>query len=342
MKVSASTYTWDVGKIATGESGSFIIKAKVDEELSGNQPNVVANVGILTETEEKEQNNNSDSDSTDAYDPYGEDGYNNHAYDGDRLDSDLKVTRLKTITGPVAGGEIVYNAIIVKNNGEGPVYDVRVKDQMVDSQKEELVKFTWPIGDLAQDDEILIEYQLQVNANALPGDYQFVAYSRGEDPYEDQVSSGRAILGMNIYQLGGWQYFAQGETVVDDQPPFEFLPTASADQGNVLGISDAVSCLPLPLWIWVSALVAYALAVNWSLFAWKDEAGKKLGKFRGFVVPFVSTLGMVGFWVAYRCDSMLWFMITTFLILLVHLLVKKRLDGHFSNVLEDSSKVVKF
>lgn len=309
------SHTWDLGSVPSGQAGEMKVIVK-----SENGPEILfAEVEIVTETEEKEKGNNSDSDETKLYYNYEgeyneyEYGYEVESYLGP--DSSLKVKREKTISAPVVNGQIVYHVIYVENDGDSTIYDVKLSDRLFNDAGVEIAKYVWPLGDMEEGAEYMIEYMLLINNSASAGIYEFVAKAKGDDPMDDEVRSGKAILAMQVVNEG---YYVGAE---EGEPPFELVPAAQA--APVLGVSDAKACAALPLWIWIAALVSYGLAVNWSLFRWNNKE-LELGGMRKYVVPAAFTIGGLVLWWIYRCDAMLWFPITLLAILLVHLLVKRK------------------
>lgn len=324
-KVSSGKYAWELPGLAPEESVSFSVKARVKDSLVEDVSEIVAATQVETETEEKEMGNNSDEDSTMAFTSETEESVYVDYHD---YEVDLDIERQRTINQPIRSGDIIYHAIIVENDSEVPLYDVKVKDLMQTQGGVKLISYEWEVGDLDVGDEILVEYQLLINGGATPGDYEFVASAKGDDPFDDEeVRSGKARLAMNIFGGGlGLEYIAEGGV----EEPFTLIPTAQAvgPDNLVLGAaSDALlTCNGLPLWIWFAGLAAYGLAINWALFP--SRKGTEMGSFRSVAFPTAATLGAFAFWWMYRCDQMVWFLIGVLLILFMHLLVKKKLQNH--------------
>lgn len=313
--VKSGSYVWDMSGLAVGESESFKVKARVVDPLEQDGAEAVATAQVETETAEKEKSNNTDSDKTVAHSNGWGDYHDAYSYE-----DDIDVQRVQTIAGPVRKGDVVNNSIIVKNDSDVPLYDVRLKELLVENGGGKIVEYEWRIGDMDVDDKILIDYSLLVNGFANLGDYTFTASAKGEDPFDDIVRSGKHDMPMKV--IGGFAYdgFYEGD---GEEDPFTLIPAAQAfGDDMVLGASDARTCNYIPIWIWLSALAAYGLAINWSLFPFRK--GTETGNGRMVALPSLATVGILVFWWFFRCDLMLWFAAAVFVILFLHLIIKER------------------
>jgi len=313
-KFQSGSYVWDFGSLKPGESSTLKVKARIDDELDQDGKDAVATAQVQTKTEEKEKSNNSDSDTTIAnidWDRF----YSGYSYEGD-----LDVKRVQSNAASVRKGDMVTNSILVKNDSDVPLYDVRLMEKLVDEMGTNFVDYEWSVGDMNVGDEIVIDYSLLINGFAHIGEYNFIASAKGSDPFDDTVRSGKHELPLKV--VGGFANGFYGEG--DGGEPFTLVPAALAygPTDQVLGASAARTCNYIPIWIWMAALAAYGLAINWSLFPFRKET--QAGNVRMIALPTLASVTILGFWWFFRCDLMLWFAAAVFVILALHLITKDR------------------
>ncbi|MDQ1284287.1 MAG: hypothetical protein QG620_635 [Patescibacteria group bacterium] len=177
------------------------------------------------------------------YDYHDEDSSarTSRVYDYGEYSYALSVQRDSDHAEEARPGEIVKNSLIVENQSDAWVGNVTVFDAVKDGSGREVGQFHWPIGNLNSGDKILIEYEIEIKNTGQKETYNYTAEAAGTRSGSGEVRSPKAIGFLNIL---GFTANAQ-ENVLGEQTP--------ADRA-------------LPLWMWLAAVVAYYLAVNWSLF----------------------------------------------------------------------------
>jgi hypothetical protein len=75
----------------------------------------------------------------------------------------------------------------------------------------------------------------------------------------------------------------------------------------------AMPALPLPLWIWLFAALAYFLIINWSFNPRRGQ--KDLSSVRTYSVPLFATITAVAFWLKFRTPGSWWWLALMLVIL---------------------------
>lgn len=175
------------------------------------------------------------------------------------FDSHLSIKRETDGSGTVRPGEYVKYTFYIENKGDATLYDVMLEDKMKGENGEEIAIYQWPIGDMAIGQKIMVDYTLQANNIGRPATFVYEAQAYGEDPNEDEVKSRKVG---SILTILGFVNSAQAF----ETPPSEIAGAEAAQTlGEVAGTQIKKSIPELPLWIFLAALVAYYLAINWSL-----------------------------------------------------------------------------
>ncbi|MDZ7612038.1 MAG: hypothetical protein U5L10_04705 [Candidatus Moranbacteria bacterium] len=363
---SDNKYSFSLPELAPGEGAVIEIAGQVKtskEEL--NSP-LLAAAEIAAQTTEKLLNNNSDTDTTEivypaetAVDSNSNDSalapenenrdnnknINNSAGENEIIlidylseepnkalikdpETDLKISRNKDATSSsIYHGEIISHEIIIENEGEAPVYDIKLKDKLnyLTGQKIEVLEYEWEIGDLDKDQAVLVEYQILINEAASPGEYEFAARAKGEDAKGEEVESNKTKMSINLLQGNN---LIQTQTYIPPEEDNQFIkpvPTAQAADKTipVLGAGNLnKNCANLPLWIWISSLISYGLAVNWAIFpASVSGASRKIFNTRLASGTLLFSAAFFVFWYLYQCNNS-WVPITGIIILMLHIYYK--------------------
>lgn len=245
--------TWKFDKIDTGEEKTFSINTKVSDTLPENSTTIESASGVKTETKEMEEGNNVSVDKTTAYLPSSR---SNSDWDYEDPETGLKIKREIENLGTIVAGNTIKYSITLKNSGDTPVYDVEVRDESTNPQGLEIGTYIWTIGDMDKDDEFLIEYEVFVSPFALPGVYENKASAVGLDSDGDRVRSSKKKSSVTVIAA---RYEEPKENLLIPSTQASEIPT----EGVVLGANIVKK---LPFWIWIVALFAYYLAINWSFF----------------------------------------------------------------------------
>jgi hypothetical protein len=78
----------------------------------------------------------------------------------------------------------------------------------------------------------------------------------------------------------------------------------------------------LPLWIWISALVAYGLAINWAIFPYGNSHPQKQKLLRFAAGTSIFSALFFAFWFSYQSNDYLWVPLVALLILTLHFYYK--------------------
>lgn len=262
---NGNDYTWKLSGLKPGEEKSFQISTVLDENVAENVKGLESAAGVKTDTKEVNLSNNYASVSTSVYFPPsssqvtvidGNAGINGNA-DQIHFDSGLEIKRASDATGPVHVGTLINNYILVTNSEKSTVYNIIIKDKIKDTSGVSIIEYTWQIDELEKGEKALVQYQEFFNPGAKLGQYEYTASASGQDPAGEAVKSKK--FSSIITLLGAIASAAS--------PIQEIVPPAQAAQtfGEVAGTQIEKFIPALPLWIFLAALAAYFLAINWSL-----------------------------------------------------------------------------
>lgn len=256
---NGNDYTWKLSGLKPGEEKSFRIFTVLDENVAGNVKSLESAAGVKTDTKEVDLSNNYASVSTSVYFPPSSSRVTVMDENADQIhfDSGLKIKRASDATGPVHIGTLINHYILVTNSEKSTVYNIIIKDKIKDPDRIGIIEYAWQIDKLKKGEKALVQYQEFFNPGAKPGQYEYTASASGQDPAGEAVKSKK--FSSIITLLGAIANAAS--------PMQEIVPPAEAAQtpGEVAGTQIKKLIPALPLWIFLAALVAYYLAINWSL-----------------------------------------------------------------------------
>jgi hypothetical protein len=264
-QVSGRNFTWLLGEVGVGQSGSFDVRAVVGSDIEKDK-NIETEASVVTSTEEKELNNNFDAISTrvSAF-QNGNENENEDESSEDDFSPALKVRRSTDAKSVAKPGDFVKHSIIVENSGDTPVFEIELFDRIKNSAGEEIGVFVQSIGNMDVGKKVLVEYVIQMNDPGADTSITNVAEAVGKDPFSDRVKSKQASLIFSL--LGGNVSYAKGVATEtgDNLESNQGVASAEASwpSAEVLGTGSAPARKNWPLWAWLSALLSYLLAVNW-------------------------------------------------------------------------------
>lgn len=159
--------------------------------------------------------------------------------ENDIPDSTLQIKHGTVDSAYVKPGAIVQNSIRVKNTGETTLSDITITDSIKNPTGEKISAYAWPIEKLKKGEEILIQYQLQINPDASPGEYSFNAQGIAYDESNEKINSNLSKSYLSIAKRLLDQTIAQTEENL-------LTPSAQAaendnDSGRVLGQENHIS-----------------------------------------------------------------------------------------------------
>jgi len=313
---SPRNYFWSFPEIEAGETEQMTVAFEVGSSIG----EIEAVVEALTETVENELNNNTASDLTNVYSSGKGNSSNNDDDDDDDDEEEFKIKVTRSLAGgnSYRPGDLITHSLIVENDSDEKVYDVDVRDKMK-FLGNTLVDYTWSIGNLDEDETILIQYQLMVNSVIPPGVYEYSARAKGEDSDGDEVRSKKSIISVNI--INDYGFLGEG----GEEEPVSLVSTAQASDNltpAVLGIDEETQG-GLPVWLWLLALVSYNLAINWSFFPLNSVG--TMSQLRSQFTPILATLVAGAFWLKYAdMGTFPWFIILVFISLALQYYYKNK------------------
>ncbi|MFO7807366.1 MAG: hypothetical protein R6V40_03015, partial [Candidatus Moraniibacteriota bacterium] len=355
-------YSFTIPEMPAGEEGSFHLSTSVKDEGKIKNNYLLAKAKIETKSEEKEMANNTHSDKTTILfskkqeeehvadlkdknsnetaplikktknpskqnDPTVE----HQDYSKIDIDAEIKLTR-KVNSSSLNFGEMATHEIIIENEGNTPVYDIKLKDEMdyLTGEEKKVVEYEWEVGYLGKDEAVLIQYQILINETAKPGNYEFEAVAKGINVAEEEIKSNKSKLPVKVNQVPVQisRIIQKQENKEEEKPPFEIINNARAFDNfvSVQGGADILNTNYPPPWILISALISYALAINWAIFPNLGASSVRPdNNFRLLLAPAIFTALFFTFWyfISYgNWHSNLWFPLSGLFIIILHFYYK--------------------
>lgn len=248
-------YHWSAEGLKPGEEKSFTVIASVAENVPAGTGSLETVAGVRTDTKEVELSNNySSEDITVYFSPVvikDESALS-------KKESGLEIDREDD--APAYVNALTSHYIKVKNSGKHTLYDIVITEKIKNLAGETVAEYAWPIEKLKKGQTAYIQYQIILDNSAILGTYAHSAAALGYDEYGNEIKSGKAKAEIEL--LAG----ASGE-ISGSSTCGEIIPAAQAAQmpGEVAGTQIKKSIPGLPLWIFLAALVAYYLAINWAM-----------------------------------------------------------------------------
>jgi uncharacterized repeat protein (TIGR01451 family) len=269
VELSGDMYSNDVlahnvGTLAPGESGKIRVNAIANDVQSYSEAQSIA--GVRTSTKERELANNTASDSTNILVAKtvesGDNNLNIVKYDEWEYDPDIEITRSSSSSTNVHFGEVVKHQIIVENTGDGPIYNIVLFDAIENSSGATLEEYGWIIGDLDEDEAVMVEYEIIFNGLLNENHFNFDAVAYGYDVFDDEVDSNKESIAFNI--IGNLQRYAYNVVTGNENIFPQLIPEAQA--ATIEPVKPAQITRNDGMWLWLISLLIYSLIINWTLF----------------------------------------------------------------------------
>lgn len=317
------SFSWSTDELQSGEDGSFTINATVN---SSKKSTLESAVGIVTSTKEIFLDNNADSDTTSVENSNSPE----HPIittttidknDEDTTDSQLSIARKSSIDESLRAGGKVTHLILVANTGTDSLEDVKVQDKLYNSDGVTMSDYSWNLGKMKSGDILVVKYEVKLSEKAPAGHYNYSAQAEGKDKDGREIKSKHTKLNFNLLGAQVVQAnFVRGEETFNSN----IIPTVeAAEDSPVLTINGS----SLPVWILISALIAYLLTLNWSLHPGRpknyaltfetEKTWQQLGLDRLFFIPAIATLAALALWWLWSIGENLWYPASIFAILIL-------------------------
>jgi uncharacterized repeat protein (TIGR01451 family) len=260
---SKKSMTFDIGEVLPGSGGNITLVATVSDDIGPEGVVLNSSAQITTKTAEVDIENNSASDRTSAIHDLSNDnigGLDQNFFHEWDIDPDLTLRRTSNIAGPVKTGDLVVHQIVVENTGDSPVYDIILTEEIESADGMQLVAYEWDAGYLLEGESAIIDYAVVVSGGMSPNDYRFKASAEGVDGVDDDVESNNESIMMTVAP------YLSPIAIQDDANDMPKIVSeahaydAHATKDVPGRVEDA------SFWVWLIALLLYALVINWTLF----------------------------------------------------------------------------
>jgi len=246
---------WELSGLQPGEERSFNATFKLNSDVSKAVSDIPVEADVNTSTVEKNLDNNTASVDSNIDFPSG----------------DLQITRSDKHLGPIQAGNVIYHEITVKNTGDTKLHDLDVKETIKDPSGNKVAEYSWPISELKEGQHATITYSVSFGTDVALGDYDHTAKATAKDKYDSEKDDSASADIQIVATLAS----ARSGGAIGNIDSQIIAPAEAATTGpEVLG-ADIANLVGLPLWIWIMAILAYFLAINWAFFPKKVKINNK-------------------------------------------------------------------
>ena len=174
---------WFLGNLEPGETGTLSYSLAVNSNINEGPNNIENTVTIATDQDDRDMTDNTSGGSFVAVYSQGAPVTtdSNHvaiaANSGPQ--ATLKITKTNTTTEPVSAGDLVSFTIPVQNISDTAATDVLVQDTLRDSGGNDVSINTWDLETVTAGESVIIEYDLEITAEAAAGHYINTALVEG-------------------------------------------------------------------------------------------------------------------------------------------------------------------
>jgi len=200
--------SWEVGELAPGEVGSLSFKVELGGSLNPGYWEIGNNVVIYSNEEDRNTDDNFSSGTFRAFEPAS---FNTGSSDS-IWPTNLAIFKSHNATTSAKIGDIVTYQIMIINTGDLPAYNTLVQDTLVDSLGNEIAVNVWDLGVVYPNEEILIEYDVEILSNAVTGIFVNTAIVEGFDPNFQEWQSDETFKELEVSGLSMTEYLVlQGQ-----------------------------------------------------------------------------------------------------------------------------------
>ena len=174
---------WYLGDIPPNTTGSISYTVQVDGNVERGYSTLVNQVAIYGAENDRDASNNTSGGSVQVYLPPRKTFDFEAATSGGQATVNLSVIKTNDAVDVLSPGDIVNFDIIIKNNGEGVSQKVYVMDTMSNIATGQVINEAfWDLETVYDQEEIIIEYALEITPDIRSGEYINEVMVEGWDP----------------------------------------------------------------------------------------------------------------------------------------------------------------
>lgn len=203
---------WNLDQLPPNSQGSMSYTVRVRDDIPSGENESINNVSISSAEGDRDNSNNLASGAVivaggnSGSEPYRDGFFNPAIYGGSDIAS-LAVIKTNDADDVVHPGDMVNYQIIIKNIGSVSLYEVLAADVMTDETGEtEINKDFWDLETVYQDEEIIIDYTIEIESDIKSGVYtnEFIVegYEKTRDVYISAVASSKIKVENPDYEDG--------------------------------------------------------------------------------------------------------------------------------------------
>ena len=245
---------WSVGKLAPGQTGTISYQVEMDGPINNSGDFMVENQVVIF-SGQQEDRNMADNFSSSAFSANTGRATQPHSVQvalGDSRpkagpngwkNAELKITKTHNAGVRTARGLTVSYTIVVENIGDLSAFDTVVQDVLKDGEGNEVATNQWPLDEVYGNEEITINYDIELTENAPLGTYLNSAIVEGwSEPLDRWITAtASAELEVGLSGQGAFEEVLDSLGLEDIvTPPAESL----SEDGEWEYVSDSLAIGP--------------------------------------------------------------------------------------------------
>lgn len=188
---------WYFGTLAPGESRTLNYEAGVNY---GNPPGYSTLTTIAYAAGNEPDANLQDNTEIIGFRAYRQESSNGPVPTTTQGQPKITLSKTNNATGPIQPNEQIKFTIKLKNEGEASAYDIVIKDKLYNSQNESVNEETWVLGEVFAGEEIVMDYTIELNEDAVAGKYENKVFAEGYDSGNSplEISSATSVFNLVV------------------------------------------------------------------------------------------------------------------------------------------------
>ena len=270
-------YFWSMAGLKPGEEKTFSVTVLLDPKTAENIVSLESVAGIRTDTEERNLSNNYESEKTNLI--FITDSQVTIQDDASVFpEKQAKISIERSEAASVAVGSVSSHSISVKNTGKGSLFNLEVKEKIVNPSGEKMAEYVWPIAELKKGQSALIEYQISIDPSSMLGNYTHTASAKALDYY------GREIESREVSQVVVFFRDAPKQTTLGaSEENLSLLEEAEASENYLPGVIGMANEKKIA-WQWLLLLLLIPIAYyarKERIYRWENiqKFSRQMGNF---------------------------------------------------------------
>lgn len=188
---------WNIGTVLAGGTGSVSYSVSVGAEIPYGATSLTNQAAISSFETDQNIQDNSEIFLTEAYRSFPV-LYSSCFWNPPPPPPNLQIAETHSGEGIVYGGDYVDYKITLTNQSERSAYNVLVSSALFDGSDNAVNASSWDLGEVFPNEEITIDYTLEIGSEIPAGFYTNAVQAEGFDFYGDSVKSLKIVSAIEV------------------------------------------------------------------------------------------------------------------------------------------------